>query len=233
MPSWNIHTAHAERLLADREPESWGIRDVDAFLLGNLAPDIYVGYMVPDVSRKIPYRKTHFADPGFVPEPRYGEFFEQFAAPSADSRGRVSDVVLGAWVHLVADNVYNRHANAYILGQGIRPGDETRQRKQGDFALFGRTLDISRAPVPSDEAIAQCAVFPQYAILEADVRATCAVMAGIVCDNVRRHLTGTPTYSMLPADFFSSTFDEADALMRAGLAAYVQGDPDWGRAGAT
>ena len=27
MPSWNIHTAHAEHLLANRDPESLGIGD--------------------------------------------------------------------------------------------------------------------------------------------------------------------------------------------------------------
>lgn len=228
MPSWNIHTAHAERLLAEEGPDALGIRDVDAFLLGNLAPDIYVGYMVPDVSRKIEYRTTHFADPGFVPEPRYGEFFARYIVPSTDAEGRVSDVTLGAWTHLVADNVYNHHANAFIFAHGIRPGEKTRERKQGDFALFGRTLDISLVPRPTETVMAQCAAFPQYALDEADVRATCHVMADIVSDNAEHHVTGTPTYSLLPADFFSSTFAEADRRMRAGLHAYVRGQADWG-----
>lgn len=228
MPSWNIHTAHADRLLASEGPSALGIRDVDAFLLGNLAPDIYVGYMVPDASRKIPYKDSHFADPSFVPEPRYWEFFEREVVPAADADGLVSDIVLGAWTHLVADNVYNRHANRFIFGHGIQPGEETRIAKQGDFALFGRTLDISLVPQPSPEVLAQAMSFPQYAIEEADVRRTCEVMAGIVADNAARHVAGTPDYVMLPADFFASTFDEADRTMRAGLKAYVRGDRSWG-----
>ena len=230
MPSWNIHTAHAERLLDKLGPEALGIRDVDAFLLGNLAPDIYVGYMVPNATRKIEYKDTHFAEASFVPEPRYADFFELYAAPSADEDGRVSDVVLGAWVHLVADNVYNRHANAFIYGHGIQPGEQTRVRKQGDFALFGRTLDISRVPRPTAEVIVQCAAFPQYTIEEADVRATCAVMDDIVESNSAQHIKDTPDYSMLPADFFASTFEEAHALMRQGLVAYARGDEAWGAA---
>ncbi len=230
MPSWNIHTAHAERLLDELGPEALGIRDVDAFLLGNLAPDIYVGYMVPNVSHKIEYKDTHFAEASFVPEPRYGDFFELYAAPSADEDGHVNDVGVGAWGHLVADNVYNRHANAFIYGHGIQPGEQTRVRKQGDFALFGRTLDISRVPRPTAEVIAQCAAFPQYAIDETDVRATCDVMANIVAENAAHHIKDTPDYSMLPADFFASTFEEAHALMRQGLVAYARSDEAWGAA---
>lgn len=227
MPSWNIHTAHAERLLNEEGPDALGIRDQDSFLLGNLAPDIYVGHMVPEASRRIDYRCTHFADANFVPEPPYWEFFEQYAQP-ATADGRVSDVVLGAWVHLVADNTYNRHSNAYLYAHDIQPCDETRQRKQSDFALFGRTLDISRAPRPTDEVIAQAAAFPQYVIDEVDVRETCTVMEGIVADNTLRHVTGTPAYDMLPAEFFEAAYEEAHTLMLVGLRAYARGECAWG-----
>lgn len=228
MPSWNIHTAHVERLLAEESPEALGIRDVNAFLFGNLVPDIYVGYMVPDATHKIEYRKTHFADPGYVPEPRYGEFFERFVAPSADADGRVSDVTLGAWTHLVADHVYNYHFNRLLERQGLKPGTEIRIRKQGDFDTFGRTLDISLVPEVTPELIEQCAAFPQYAVEEADVRATCEVMAGIVASNAERHVS-EPTYSLLGADYFAHVPGEVDALMREGLHAYAAGDARWGR----
>ena len=95
MPSWNVHTAHVERLFSDRSPQALGIRDANAFLFGNFVPDIYVGYMVREVTHTIDYRDTHFVDPSYVPEPRYWEFWERFGLPSADSEGRVSDLVLG------------------------------------------------------------------------------------------------------------------------------------------
>ena len=44
MPSWNIHTAHVERLLREEGAARLGVRDVNAFLFGNFLPDIYVGY---------------------------------------------------------------------------------------------------------------------------------------------------------------------------------------------
>lgn len=228
MPSWNIHTAHVERLLATEDPSALGIRDVNAFLFGNLVPDIYVGYMVPDPSRKIEYKDTHFADPGYVPEPRYGEFFERFVAPYADAQGRVSDVMLGAWTHLVADHVYNARFNQLIERIGVEPGTQTRIRKQADFDTFGRTLDIHLVPEVTPELVAQAAAFPQYAVDEPDVRATCEVMEGIVRTNAENHVSD-PSYNLLGDAYFSEVPGEVDALMREGLHAYVTGDPDWGR----
>lgn len=228
MPSWNIHTAHVERLLAEESPSALGIRDVNAFLFGNLVPDIYVGYMVPGLSRKIAYRETHFADPGHIPEPRYGEFFERHVAPYADRDGRVSDVMLGAWTHLAADNVYNAHFNRLIVKLGLEPCTEVRERKQADFDTFGRTLDISMAPQVTTQLLAQCAAFPQYAVDEPAVRATCAVMARIVADNAERHVS-QPSYSLLGADYFAMVPDKVDALMREGLREYAAGRRDWGR----
>lgn len=228
MPSWNIHTAHVERLLSVEQPSALGIRDVNAFLFGNLVPDVYVGYMVPDISHKIPYKDTHFADPNYVPEPRYWEFFERYVAPFADEWGHVSDVMLGAWSHLVADHVYNTRFNQLLVRLGLEPGTEIRVRKQGDFDTFGRTLDITLVPQATGELLAQCATFPQYAVEEPEVHATCHVMARIVASNAERHVS-EPTYSLLGADYFASVPHEVDALMRAGLHEYAAGRPDWGR----
>ena len=228
MPSWNIHTAHVERLLKTEEPSALGIRDVNAFLMGNLLPDVYVGWMVPNPTRKIDYKDTHFADPGYVPEPRYGEFFERWLAPYADDRGHVSDVMLGAWTHLAADHVYNAHFNQLLLKWGMKPGTEVRIRKQSDFDTFGKTLDIHMVPEPTDELIAQCAAFPQYAVEEPDVRAACDVMRRIVRENAVHHVS-KPTYDLLGDAYFREVPGEVDALMREGLHAYAAGDPQWGR----
>lgn len=229
MPSWNIHTAHVERLLSEESPAELGIRDVNAFLFGNLVPDIYVGYMVPGITHKIPYKETHFADPGYVPEPRYYEFFERFVIPSTGADGLVGDVVLGAWTHLVADHVYNRHFNQLLEREGLTPGEVVRERKQADFADFGRTLDIALVPEPTAALLAEARAFPQYVVEEADARATCAVMAQIVADNVAHHVA-SPTYRLLGEAYFTQVPDEVDALMRAGLHAYAAGEADWGRA---
>lgn len=82
MPSWNVHTAHVQRLLREGRPSDYGIRDVNAFLFGNFVPDIYLGYMVKEPSGILPYRLTHFADPGHIPIPRAQEFWDTYVEPT-------------------------------------------------------------------------------------------------------------------------------------------------------
>lgn len=204
-----------------------GIRDVEGFLFGNLVPDIYVGHMVPDVSRKIVYRDTHFAEPLFVPEPDYGAFFERHALRSADEDGRVGDLVLGTWAHLVADHVYNKRFNELLEERGLEAGDAIRKKKQRDFDLFGRTLDIHWLPRATDALVAQCAAFPQYAIDAPDVEKTCAVVRSIVAANAASQVD-EPSYELLGSDYFHDVPDEVDARIREGLHAYVAGDARWG-----
>ena len=228
MPSWNIHTAHVERLLATEDPTALGICDVNAFLFGNLLPDVYVGWMVPDASRKINYLTTHFAEKGDIPTPRYEEFFERYAVPSADASGHVSDVVLGAWTHLLADHVYNARFRVLLAREGLQPSSEVRERKQRDFDTFGRTLDIHLVPEPTSELVAQCAVFPQYPVDEPDVQKACAAMGRIVADNAEHHVND-PAYDLVDAEYFAHVPTEVDALMRAGLHAYAASKVDWGR----
>lgn len=81
MPYWNLHTAHAQHLLAQGKPEEFGIRDANAFLFGNYVPDVYVGYMVQNPSGILPYTYTHLADPHAIPIPREQEFWDTYVEP--------------------------------------------------------------------------------------------------------------------------------------------------------
>ena len=215
MPSWNIHTAHVERLLQSEPPESLGICDRNAFLFGNFVPDIYVGYVVQPISHKIEYRDTHFADPGFVPTPDAALFYRRYVRQIETST--LSDLTLGAWTHLICDHYYNLRNNEFIASIGVKPGNQTRIRKQADFASFGRTLSISLVPYIDDDLLRACAAFPQYAILEEDVRATIRAQRNIVIQNQREHLDQQPAYRMLTSEFFSQTFAEVDNLLREAL----------------
>ena len=222
MPSWNIHTAHVERLFATEAPDALGIRDANAFAFGNLAPDIYVGYMVPNVSHKIKYADTHLADPQFIPLPDASQFYQLYVAQSED------DVVLGAWTHLLCDYYYNRRTVEYIATIGVRLGEQTRIRKQGDFDLFGRTLDISLVPEPTPALLDSCAAFPQYEIAREDALGAVEAVAAIVERNRAEHVEGTPNYSLLPPEFFQNTFAEVDAVLREALHTRAAGnDPSY------
>lgn len=81
MPSWNIHIAQTERLLARAGAVADTVRDRNAFLFGCVVPDIFVGYMVPGIADPIPYRITHFAKPEPIPKPREHEFWDTYVAP--------------------------------------------------------------------------------------------------------------------------------------------------------
>ena len=213
MPSWNIHTAHVERLLRDEGAAALGIRDENAFLFGNLVPDVYVGYMVLDTTFRIDYKLTHHAIREHIPLPRYDEFWDFYIA----NQRTVSDVTLGAWAHLVADHVYNAHTRAYLASIGLEAGEKARIGKQGDFALFGRTLDISMVPHVNEALLAQCAKFAPYTILPYDVEGAVASAERIVEKNRLEHLDEKPDYQLLTAEFFDVAREEAHATIVAGL----------------
>ena len=81
MPSWNIHIAEAEKLLARDGSVAALVRDRNAFLFGSVVPDVPVGYMVPDIADPIPYRITHFAESEPIPKPRAHEFWDGYVVP--------------------------------------------------------------------------------------------------------------------------------------------------------
>ena len=289
MPSWNIHIAHAEGLLVEGGPLAGVVSDRNAFLFGNLVPDIYVGYMVPCVVHPIPYRVTHFAAPEHIPKPREGEFWDAYVAPMARELGvsigefaacgrcigneagslarevaHVSpahtptydltfdpaqsarfqqeafepvkvgvgaatdgsgsprdlfDLVLGTWVHLLADTIWNRCVNDYLDALGEKPSKDFRIKKQGDFDQFGKSLNIDAFPVPTARLVDAAVRFPQYAIDERSVYFTCAIAHEIVRTN---SLSVPPAYRLLTEEFFTETFaevqSEAERLMRTRLA---------------
>lgn len=224
MPSWNIHTAHVERLLREEGAARLGVRDVNAFLFGNVLPDIYVGYMVPvPVARLRDYRETHFADGGAIPSPNYDAFWERFVigtgTDSTDvaAAGSLDDLLLGAWAHLVCDSVYNTRTRAFIASIGVKADDVTRKRKQRDFALFGRTFDISMRPRVTPGLIAACAAYPQYPVVEEDVREAVAVAGHIVDENHNGLIFGAPDYDLLTPEFFAGASAEANERIVAGL----------------
>ena len=197
MPSWNIHIAQTERLLNRGGVVAQTVVDRNAFLFGNLVPDIYVGYMVPGIEHPIAYRVTHVARPEHIPKPREWEFWATYVAPLAQRLGISAgtpregadqpipvallsveqdyvsrlhypqryaeaepsvwqacaadedtspeavdasrfDLVLGAWSHLVADNLWNTRVNEFLEAHGGHPSESFRIKKQGDFDRFGK-----------------------------------------------------------------------------------------------
>lgn len=222
MPSWNIHTAHVERLLREEGAQALGIKDTNAFLFGNVLPDVYVGYMVKNPSFRIDYKLTHLTYRDHIPLPRYQEFWDFYVKnPQGYGASCVTDVVRGAWCHLVCDCVYNTHTRAFLEKARMRAGEQARIKKQSDFAVFGRTLDISMVPKPNESLFTQCDHFPMYQVDSQDVLAAISVCEKIVDDNQCHHIKDEPTYQLLTPEFFETARQEAHKTMVNGLKAIV------------
>lgn len=215
MPSWNVHTAHVERLLAEEDPETLGIRDINCFLFGNYVPDIYAGWMVP-VDHRIDYKTSHWSEANSVATPQVERFW------LAHVRGGCSDLTIGALCHLICDRVYNAQTRDWAYAHNVALGNDLRIRKQADFDYFGHSFDLSLRVRESDELLRQCAAFPQYRIEEKDVRAAIAVAHSIVETNREPQSFATDHYIMLDHEFFEQTFELAHICMRATLHAHAQ-----------
>lgn len=242
MPSWNVHIAHADRLLE----KGAGCLDAaiqypDAFLLGNVAPDVHIGFMVPGYSHKVRYGRSHQSYPGSLPIPSYRRYQRNFMGGftpaeyllqtdfiqpnvsycSAEQRSLVNqrqlrEFIVGIWCHLVCDHVYNSHTRAFLRAHHIPTGEDARIRKQADFDVYGRSLDMNRLPEASEELFAVAAAYPQYGFTHSDVEGTLRVLQHIAEEN-RNNRVSSPQYQMLDTAFFSSAFKEAEDILLQGF----------------
>lgn len=233
MPSWNIHTAHVERLLAEPGADALGIADANAFLFGNYVPDIYVGFMVADTTFRVDYCLTHLAQPATIPLPDADQFWEEsILHPLRKPQTPVGvSLALGAWAHLVADRVYNARFREFCETRDVPEGDELRIRKQADFALFGRTLATSLRVDVTPGLLEAAQEFRPYSILPADVE-----RAVDVADSLLQREPAMPDagdYRLLGADWMAATFDACHEQIAAGLEAFKRTSEEAGGKDAT
>lgn len=218
MPSWNIHTAHVERLLEGRVPEELGVADVNAFLFGNYVPDIYVGFMVPDASFHIDYCLTHMAEVNIIPVPDAERFWDDFIYHRRPKTDVGLSLVLGAWAHLVADQTYNRCFREFCETHEVPDGEARRKGKQGDFALFGHSLSISWCVESTPELVEAARRFLPYSILREDVEKSIVAANSIVRENAQATADGE--YLLLGADWMIETFNACNERLVSWLEAW-------------
>lgn len=221
MPSWNIHTAHVERLFEDAGPADFGIADANAFLFGNYVPDIYLGFMVSDTTFHIDYCLTHLAEPSVTPVPDADCFWDRYVCrrplpPSSRS------LALGVWAHLMADRMYNGRFRAFADLPGMPVGDELRVGKQADFDAFGRSLALSSHVLVDDALLDAARRFRPYSILSEDVVRAVARADEIVAGNAKPEPQGA--YRLIGEDWMLATFDACDARLKSWLRAWKRLD---------
>lgn len=219
MPSWNIHTAHAEHVLSRGRPEALGITDGNAFLFGNYVPDIYVGYMVPNTTMRMDYLLTHVAQMDIIPVPDADRFWDLYIAHRMPKTEAGISLVLGAWAHLVADRYYNGNFRQFCRQHALHADDDLRVRKQGDFDLFGRSLKISRLVDVTPELLDAADGFCAYRVLPDDVRRAVDVATGIVHTNTPENAR-FDHYQLLGATWLQGVFDACDQRVVTWLKAW-------------
>ena len=218
MPSWNIHTAHVERLLAERQPQELGIADANAFLFGNYVPDIYLGFMVPDTTFKIDYCLTHLAEVNMIPVPNADKFWNDYICRRRSKSPTGVSLVLGAWAHLATDQLYNCRFRALRQTRTMPEGDELRTSKQADFDLFGRSLGASNRVQITDELLEAAMAFRPYSVLPDDVARTVDVADRIVREAAE--LPDDGMYRLLDADWLTETFNECSERLAAWMSSW-------------
>ena len=221
MPSWNIHIAHVERLLGECSPDDLGIADANAFLFGNLVPDICVGVMVHDTAMRIDYRITHMTPGHTIPLPNAERFWDAYLVRRRVTEGASISLLLGAWAHLVTDHVYNERFRDYCIERGIEISDALRTRKQADFDLFGRSLPIESHVQITPELLQAAHDFPPYRVLEEDVRRAVEVADAIVDSNTRPQ-GAENRYQELSEAWLQDVFNACNDLLATWLSAWRQ-----------
>ncbi len=215
MPSWNLHAYHTKNLLDNQELSLHDYLDPEAFKLGNIAPDIYVGYMVNPISKRLPYEVTHCADTQVIPVPNTERFYELYVEP-AFKKGKVPDALaIGAWLHLITDSHYNDSTRMFLKHLGLTPNTDLRIRKQADFARYGKIVCPEAQIVPNEETFRQAECFSQYPIEREDAQRAIDVFNNIVRED-SHHYESEDDYQLFNQKWFDQISADVDEeLLRA------------------
>lgn len=138
MPSWAIHLKVAKELAKDMKKE-----DYQRFLLGNLLPDVNVGYLINPISKKIPYSVTHYGKmetfDGKTKEfPDYEGFMQNYAENAKDP------VVQGYLAHLATDFYWNYQT---FINKGIYENGKMIGLQGKEGIIFGESELLRKTKV--------------------------------------------------------------------------------------
>lgn len=158
MSSWVMHLITATEI-----SKNFDI-DEDCYLLGNVIPDAYVGYVVKDMSQHVDYDTSHYTE-----RMRVGRGYRRLPNAATFERRyqglKENPVLLGYLSHLATDYFWNQYSFSkhYQYNEegkviGICDGDGkfksgdaefARIAKQGDFKVFSDyLLDHTKLEVP-------------------------------------------------------------------------------------
>ena len=140
MPSWSIHLSLANKLKNS-------LKLNDEFIIGNVMPDVLIGYLIENPSQTIDKNINHFQD-GKPPIINIYNFIKKY------KKQLKNPIVKGYLAHLITDKFYNEYTYKHhysfedgrpksILKDGTKiPAliEKPWQIKQNDFEIYGQKL---------------------------------------------------------------------------------------------
>ena len=146
MPCWGTHLYIANELNKKIK------LDTSQFLLGNVLPDIYSGWIIKDASKIEIYETSHFGKKTLLDGKRYTlpdiEKFEE----ENELLFKENTLLLGYFVHILTDYFFNKYSfqnhyvkdeNSKTIGCYLKNGEflsgdaeEVKKHKHSDFSLF-------------------------------------------------------------------------------------------------
>lgn len=127
MPNWKTHIEIGKKL---NNYLNYNSKDLNAFLMGNIVPDINNSYIVKNIKNKIDHFVTHFKDFGVT----YNIFYNKYGEEVRNN----NPIFVGYFVHLFIDYYWNNNFYTSIKGTYMeaKEHDERRIIKQRDFMVY-------------------------------------------------------------------------------------------------
>lgn len=125
MPNWKIHLEVGKRVANNIK---FNEKDYEFFMLGNILPDINNRYIVENIKKQISHKVTHFDYNNKTHENFFNIYKEKISEP----------IVLGYYVHLFTDYIWNNDFYTSIVGTEFEKLDKDtlRELKQSDFRNY-------------------------------------------------------------------------------------------------
>lgn len=186
MPAWGMHL-----LIAKKVNEKININDYNSFLIGNIITDVNNGYVIPNVSRIISHKNTHYyseeryTETGKIIYYDIGKFIEE------NKKNLKNPIVLGYITHLLTDLYWNdlaydkhgiRNEKSELIGVKlnngqnlIANGEERRKTKTNDFKIFTNYIYINNLldiPKYSEEVYDMAKVIDAIDVTKQDIKET-------------------------------------------------------------
>lgn len=147
MPAWGMHL-----LIAKKVSEKINIKDYNSFLIGNIVPDINNGYVIPNVSRIITHRDTHYYTEEKYARTNKVMYYNVKKFINDNKENLTNPVVIGYITHLLTDLYWNdlayekhglRNEQNELIGVKLNNGENLiadgegrRKTKTNDFKIF-------------------------------------------------------------------------------------------------